>query len=69
LGSAGLIFSGTSVDDLVEIIELGNHPWFLASQFHPEFQSNPRDGHPLFISFVSAARASRTENVPRAVPA
>ncbi|MEL6448027.1 MAG: CTP synthase [Pseudomonadota bacterium] len=57
LGSAGLVFSGLSEDDLVEMVELPDHPWFVASQFHPEFTSNPRDGHPLFSGFISAARA------------
>ncbi len=57
LSKAGLTFSGFSVDDLVEMIEISDHPFFLASQFHPEFTSNPRDGHPLFKSFISAARA------------
>lgn len=57
LSDAGMRFSGTSIDDLVEMVEIPDHPWFVASQFHPEFTSNPRDGHPLFISFVSAARA------------
>lgn len=52
----GLVVSGRSVDgNLVEMIELPDHPWFIACQFHPEFTSNPRDGHPLFISFVEAA--------------
>jgi CTP synthase len=51
---AGVVFSGTSVDNLVEVIELPDHPWFVASQFHPEFTSNPRDGHPLFKSFIIA---------------
>ncbi|MFQ5644827.1 MAG: CTP synthase, partial [Thiogranum sp.] len=56
LQKAGLILSGTSVDDsLVEIVEIENHPWFLACQFHPEFTSTPRDGHPLFTSYVEAA--------------
>jgi len=56
LQEAGLIFSGWSVDDeLVEVIELSEHPWYLGCQFHPEFTSTPRDGHPLFISFVQAA--------------
>ncbi len=40
---------------LVEIIEIPNHPWFVACQFHPEFTSTPRDGHPLFAGFVKAA--------------
>ena len=48
LEKAGMQFSGLSVDDLVEMVELPDHPWFVASQFHPEFTSNPRDGHPLF---------------------
>jgi CTP synthase len=56
LEKAGLRVSGVSVDDLVEMVELPNHPWFLASQFHPEFTSNPRDGHPLFKGFIRAAR-------------
>ncbi|MDP3269285.1 MAG: CTP synthase [Legionella sp.] len=57
LVSHGLIISGRSADNsLVEMIELADHPWFLASQFHPEFTSNPRESHPLFIQFVLAAR-------------
>ena len=56
LEKAGVRFSGLSVDDLVEMIELPDHPWFVASQFHPEFTSNPRDGHPLFKAFIGAAR-------------
>jgi CTP synthase len=56
LEKAGLRFSGLSVDDLVEMVELPGHPWFIASQFHPEFTSNPRDGHPLFTGFIVAAR-------------
>jgi len=55
LKNAGLKFSGRSADGLVEMIELPNHPWFVACQFHPEFTSNPRDSHPLFIAFVKAA--------------
>ena len=43
--------------NLVEAIELPDHPWFFASQFHPEFTSTPRDGHPLFTAFVKAAMA------------
>lgn len=55
---AGLNISGRSVDgDLVELIELPNHPWFVGCQFHPEFTSTPRDGHPLFIRFIEAALA------------
>jgi CTP synthase len=56
LRAAGLVFAGFSVDGLVELIELPSHPWFMACQFHPEFRSNPRDGHPLFQGFVRAAR-------------
>ncbi|MDC0446632.1 CTP synthase [Gammaproteobacteria bacterium] len=54
---AGLKVSGRSADgNLVEMVELVNHPWFVACQFHPEFTSNPRDGHPLFESFIKAAK-------------
>ncbi|BFU59218.1 MULTISPECIES: glutamine hydrolyzing CTP synthase [Rodentibacter] len=53
---AGLKVTGLSADKkLVEIIEVPNHPWFVACQFHPEFTSTPRDGHPLFAGFVKAA--------------
>jgi CTP synthase len=69
LREAGLEFSGLSEDGLVEVIELPAHPWFLACQFHPEFTSNPRDGHPLFSSFVSAARACQGLKFPRAAGA
>lgn len=61
LESAGLRVAGRSADDLlVEVIELKDHPWFVASQFHPEFTSSPRDGHPLFTSFVEAALTKQT---------
>ena len=57
LANAGLIFSGISIDEnLVEVVEVADHPWFLACQFHPEFTSTPRDGHPLFTSYINAAR-------------
>ncbi len=69
LEEAGMRFSGLSVDDLVEMVELPSHPWFLASQFHPEFTSNPRDGHPLFAGFVRAARRHRTGDLPKAAEA
>jgi len=60
LEAAGLIVSGESMDgELVEVIELHDHPWFLACQFHPEFTSSPREGHPLFKGFVRAARLQR----------
>ena len=57
---AGLKVTGLSADrKLVEIIEVPNHPWFVACQFHPEFTSTPRDGHPLFEGFVKAARENQ----------
>jgi CTP synthase len=56
LEKAGMRFSGKSIDGrLVEVIEIPDHPWFLACQFHPEFTSTPRKGHPLFSGFVTAA--------------
>jgi CTP synthase len=64
LTAAGLSFSGFSADGLVEFIELPGHPWFVASQFHPEFTSTPRDGHPLFTGFVRAAREYRASLQP-----
>jgi CTP synthase len=64
LTAAGLRFSGFSADGLVEFIELPGHPWFVASQFHPEFTSTPRDGHPLFAGFVRAAREYRASLQP-----
>lgn len=58
--AAGLKVSGRSEDgSLVEIIELPEHPWFLGCQFHPEFTSSPRDGHPLFSGFIEAAKAAK----------
>ncbi|MDX1655233.1 MAG: CTP synthase [Candidatus Competibacteraceae bacterium] len=60
LRRAGMVFSGWSMDGrLVEMVELPDHPWFLACQFHPEFTSTPRDGHPLFQGFIKAALAHR----------
>ena len=60
-----MAFSGTSPDGgLVEIIELPQHPWFVAVQFHPEFKSKPTKAHPLFANFVAAAvnrHKSRTD--------
>ncbi|MBB6091771.1 CTP synthase [Povalibacter uvarum] len=64
--NAGLRFSGFSRDGLVEMIELPAHPFFVASQFHPEFRSTPRDGHPLFTGFIKAARAYHQEQMPAA---
>jgi CTP synthase len=69
LMSAGLRFSGFSRDGLVEIVELPQHPFFVASQFHPEFRSTPRDGHPLFTGFVRAAREYRVALLPAAAGA
>src|SRR5665213_2482918 len=66
---AGLVFSGFSRDGLVEIVELPAHPWFVATQFHPEFSSTPRDGHPLFTSLVRAARSYRASQLPAAAGA
>ena len=58
LEDAGLVISGRSEDNgLVEVIELPEHPWFIACQSHPEFTSTPRKGHPLFESFIRACRA------------
>lgn len=62
LVEAGLIIAGTSKDDLVEVVEMPNHRWFVGCQFHPEFTSNPREGHPLFIGFVEAAAAYRNDS-------
>jgi CTP synthase len=64
LTAAGMSFSGFSADGLVEFIELASHPFFVASQFHPEFTSTPRDGHPLFSGFVRAAREYRAALQP-----
>ena len=69
LTKAGLVCSGYSVDGLVEMIELPSHPWFVASQFHPEFTSSPRDGHPVFTGFIRAARQYREQEAPRAAQA
>lgn len=58
LSEAGLKLVGKSDDDmLVEVIEIPDHPWFVGCQFHPEFTSTPRDGHPLFTGFIEAAIA------------
>ena len=75
LEEAGLVFSGTSPDGrLVEMIELPDHPWFVAGQFHPEFRSRPTRPHPLFRDFVGAAtaladRRDRSETAAPGVPA
>jgi len=65
LAEAGLVFSGVNPDyGLVEIIELRNHPWFLACQFHPEFLSKPLGPHPLFKAFIGACHAYRLKRNP-----
>ncbi|MCC6531499.1 MAG: CTP synthase [Burkholderiales bacterium] len=61
----GMRFCALSVkDDLAEMIELPGHPWFVACQFHPEFTSTPRNGHPLFNAFIRAAMRSASERAP-----
>ncbi len=63
LEDAGLIISGVNPDrDLVEIIEVKGHPWFLGVQFHPEFQSKPNNAHPLFASFIEAALVRKLDS-------
>ena len=64
LEETGMRISGRSFDgELVEVIEIPNHPWFVACQFHPEFTSTPRDGHPLFTGFIKAAREYKEPNM------
>ena len=61
---AGLIIAGTNPDrNLVEIVEVKNHPWYVGVQFHPEFQSKPNKAHPLFASFIEASLTHRLANV------
>jgi CTP synthase len=70
LEDEGLVASGTSPDDrLVEIIELPDHPFFVASQFHPEFNSRPTRPEPLFRDFVGAAAKRAAERPARTEPA
>ncbi|MDR9469222.1 glutamine amidotransferase-related protein, partial [Marinospirillum sp.] len=68
----GLVIAGLYPrKNLVEIIELADHPWFVACQFHPEFTSTPRDGHPLFTGFINAAldqKALRKQNASGGTP-
>lgn len=64
LEKAGLVIAGRSDDKaLVEMIEMNDHPWFVGCQFHPEFTSTPRDGHPLFTSFVVASLSSKNQQL------
>ena len=66
LEAAGLTFSGVSADgSLVEMLELEDHPWFLACQFHPEFTSRPRTGHSLFTGYIEAARKYKQQRQPQ----
>ena len=68
--AAGFRFPGLSKDGLVEIIELPGHPWFVATQFHPEFTSTPRDGHPLFTGFsVRGCAPAQCAQLPEAANA
>ena len=68
LENAGMVICGRSEDQqLVEMIELPNHPWFLACQFHPEFTSNPRRGHPMFTGFIKAALNTAKERLAQHV--
>src|SRR5260370_4741394 len=77
LTAAGLRITGRTPDgSYVEIVEVGDHPWFLGCQFHPQFKSKPLAAHPLFAAFVVAAsrhasayRAVAAERIPAAVPA
>lgn len=63
LEEKGLLISGTSPDNnLVEIVEIEDHPWFLGCQFHPEFKSKPMNPHPLFRDFISAALKQKQGN-------
>jgi CTP synthase len=69
LGDAGMVFSGLSPDGrLVEIAELPGHPWFVGTQFHPEFKSRPDAPHPLFRGFVRACREQPIEGEQRPLP-
>jgi len=65
LKEAGIVVSGMSPDgELVEIVELRDHPWFLGCQFHPEFKSTPRRPHPLFTAFINAALKHKAQGTP-----
>ena len=66
----GMQFSGTSPDGgLVEIVELAEHPWFVAVQYHPEFKSKPLNAHPLFAGFIEAAIGRGSRRHEREQPA
>ena len=68
LSEAGLNFVGKSSDGmLVEVVEIAQHPWFVGCQFHPEFTSTPREGHPLFTGFIEAAIAHKERHSTRGV--
>jgi CTP synthase len=65
----GIVFSGRSPDDrLVEITEIRDHPWMLGCQFHPEFRSRPNHPHPLFVSFIGAAKETLVEGTQVTLP-
>jgi CTP synthase len=67
LEQAGMVISArTPTENLPEIMEIPSHPWFMGVQFHPEFTSTPRDGHPLFTSFIEAALARQQRKVAAA---
>ncbi len=69
LGKKGLTFSGLSPDgDLVEIVELKEHPWMVACQFHPEFKSRPDCPHPLFLDFIKVAKETLVEGAQKILP-
>jgi CTP synthase len=69
LAEFGMRCSGLSPDgSLVEMIELPDHPWFIGCQFHPEFRSRPMSPHPLFASFVGAAKRHGEARRPRTMP-
>jgi CTP synthase len=69
LEAAGMLLSGQSPDGrLVEIVELQDHPWFVASQFHPEFKSRPERPHPLFDGFIAASIAVADGREPELKP-
>jgi CTP synthase len=68
LETSGLAISGKSLDGrLAEVVEISDHPWFIACQFHPEFTSTPRGGHPLFSGFVRAAADYSERRIPRPI--